>query len=404
MKFNGQRNDTIKSISINHQRLQSLCIEHRTGTKLLSSQQNHGNNNNNYMYLYDHNTMTYKWCVGIYHLLFFIIINKCTQHSVLSLTARYRARVAYDGAGFAGFQIQEGRPDMRTVQGCLEDALRRRLNDSTVRVVAAGRTDAGVHARGQAIHWTTERSLRGSDTRYNNEDDDNYHCKDDNPKTTTNDKDTLEAIESSLQKMLPPDVIVWNMQPVPPPFTKTILGWDGTVRQCLVEWNVLFDSTRKLYSYRLCMAPVMDPLDRHHRWHPERVHWWVNATVLQEALQLYVGVHNFAAFANAIDQSERKTGKPVDTIRTVYRVTWVAEDGPKGYYRIDFEVQGALYKQVRTMVNTALDVCRGRQTLDSIRSLLDPQFNKTRPDNKSRPAPPEGLTLEYVYFDNDPDF
>ncbi len=68
---------------------------------------------------------------------------------------RYRARVAYDGGGFLGMQYQ---PNGRTVQGALQAALAQRCNLPGVKVVAASRTDSGVHARGQAIHFDLDHS------------------------------------------------------------------------------------------------------------------------------------------------------------------------------------------------------------------------------------------------------
>lgn len=305
---------------------------------------------------------------------------------------RYRARVAYDGRRFQGFQLQQhGR---RTVQGELEAALNKRLTSSTertIRVVAAGRTDAGVHARGQAIHFDVPTTIEEED-----------------------------QVCFSLNKMLPPDVRIWNLQRAPALVTKQIpvqnKEFDDDGRRATndsddeeqkqetvtatFKWNVLFDSTQKLYSYRLSLAPVMAPIDRHARWHPKQA-GEIDAQRLQRILKLYEGTHDFRAFAGAVEQLEKATGSTLNTVRTVYTAELVEEDAHWGHYRIDFLLKGALYRQVRNMVGAALDVCSGNVSEDDFLRLLD--GSKKRPDNRSKPAPPEGLTLERVYFD-DPAF
>jgi tRNA pseudouridine38-40 synthase len=128
-------------------------------------------------------------------------------------------------------------------------------------------------------------------------------------------------------------------------------------------------------------------------------------TTLRRVLSYYVGTHDFRAFAGAIERTERDTGMAICTIRTVYAVDLVLEDDTNSqHYRIDFIIQGALYKQIRNMVGTAVDVCRGALSEDEFVQLLHQDSTKlSRIHNRSRPAPPQGLTLENVYFD-DPDF
>lgn len=168
---------------------------------------------------------------------------------------------------------------------------------------------------------------------------------------------------------------------------------------------------------------------------------------LQRILQLYVGTHDFKAFGGQLEQNEKKSGMVINTVRTVYRVELVKESlndgynvnfgnnnnkdapqqsidhqskkvtgfiGEEGNYRIDFLLQGALYKMVRNMVGTAMEVWMGRMPEEQLRQLLshhgssDDDSGSTankrtmrRKDNKSKPAPPEGLTLECVYYEND---
>jgi tRNA pseudouridine38-40 synthase len=292
---------------------------------------------------------------------------------------RYRSRVAYNGAGFQGFQLQN--PPARTIQGELEQVLTERFQQP-VRVVGAGRTDAGVHARGQAFHFDLEPTLKSESSQ----DDDGSISEQD-----------LASIEYSLNRMLRPDVRLWNLQRAPPPAYKIIGDPNGPPVE--LAWNVIHDSTRKLYSYRISVGAVMEPLERHSRWHPDQASR-LDLDQLERLLKCYEGTHDFRAFAGAIEQLEKKAGRAVDTVRTVYSVDLVAEGN--GMYRMDFSIKGALYKQIRNMVGTAINTCMGDMSEETFRWLLArDDASVTRDDNKSKPAPPEGLTLEYVYFDDD---
>lgn len=422
-------------------------------------------------------------CTTITPLLFLIIGR--AEALAITTVQRYRARVAYDGHGFSGFQLQT-RKNCRTVQGVLEDVLNRRIlgldiynaniaEQRVIKVVAASRTDSGVHARGQAIHFDVpllgDSNSKGSSSGMDAPLMDNA--------------DDLSSVCVSLNQMLTPDVRLWNLQRVPPGLiTKPVAAAararrrrarllsaaavsnhddfdddddDGSNNNDVsaaeaasnladFQWNVLFDSTQKLYSYRLSLAPVMDPLERHTRWHPplnkrRRRHAMDDGDdgcsstddddidefvdMLRRILKHYEGTHDFRAFAGAVERAEKKAGGSflVSTIRTVYSVDLIREDpvggdeaataaggcGNNNNFRIDFRLKGALYKQVRNMVGTALDVCRGNVSEEEFLRLLrqeqqdDDAPPLTRVDNRSKPAPPEGLTLEMVYFD-DPNF
>jgi tRNA pseudouridine38-40 synthase len=371
---------------------------------------------------------------------------------------RYRARVAYDGSAFSGFQLQKTRPDGRrcrsTVQGELERVLNQRLlgivkhheyhTHRGIKVVAASRTDAGVHARGQAIHFDVPQRTGDDDSKSM---DDDATLLSPRQKTTLrlpDNENDLERVCDSINKMLTPDIRMWNLQRVPPDceITKAI---DSTTRRALrleeihaedddtiemadFQWNVLFDSTKKLYSYRLCLGPVMPPLERHVRWHVPPTTATSSSSSsstlkpirlddLQRVVSHFVGTHDFAAFAGAVERSERKTRRSVSTIRTVFAVNVMSEDEPSActsgnsrdgtsdattarYCRIDFVLKGALYKQVRNMVGTAVDVCLGNMSEDYLVRLLKRHELYSRVNNPCKPAPPQGLTLEHVYFED----
>ena len=166
----------------------------------------------------------------------------------------------------------------------------------------------------------------------------------------------------------------------------------------------------------------MDPLLRYQRWQLDWGHD-VDIALLESVLQEYIGTHDFKCFSGMLEQTAKKrafsssnstTIKPLDTIRTVYNVTLTREDGDdysddQELYRIDIHLQGALYKMVRNMVGTAVDVSRGWLAYETFQTLLlDPKNNNesslSRKDNPCKPAPPQGLTLERVYYDDDDDF
>jgi len=290
---------------------------------------------------------------------------------------RYRARVAYDGSGFSGFQLQSGK-DVRTVQGVLEAALAQRLwpfvdtaRDRPVVCVGAGRTDTGVHAQGQAIHFEVDKVIQ----------------------------DDLNKVEYAINSMLPDDVCIFHLQPCPPPRSKTVSQYQGPMVTREVPWNALYESQSKTYVYRLSMAPTMHPLDRHTRWHPV----WDKTTPiqdqidrLQDCLQLYVGTHDWRAFAGNVLHLEQD-GERLDTVRTVYNATLIHEEDSN--YKIVVQLSGALYRMVRNLVGTAVDVARGQESMELIQTLLSEAPDRSQ--NPCKPAPPQGLTLEWIDFGED---
>lgn len=266
-------------------------------------------------------------------------------------------------------------------KGVLEKALSTRFN-RLVRVVGSGRTDAGVHARGQAIHFDLKpHELVVSSKRQNNN----------KPNQTV-----LEQLERSLHKMLPDDVVVWDIQQAPS-VTKVVEGFYQN-QPVTIPWNAIFDPLGKLYVYRFAVGQSMDPLDRHQRW--LLPYSSLNTDLLRDCLGLYVGHHDFRAFAGRVEQVEKQkgNGRPLDTCRLVYRAELIQESDR--YYRMEFHLKGALYKMVRNMVGTAIRVAQNRMDIDTVKTLLKKDSGRARKHNPSKPAPPQGLTLERVYFDD----
>jgi tRNA pseudouridine38-40 synthase len=163
---------------------------------------------------------------------------------------RYRARVEYDGTDFAGFQIQ---PGARTVQGELEAALTRISGGSRVRVAAAGRTDAGVHAIGQVIAFTDPKGRSATE------------------------------LARALDALLPGDVAIREVRRVPAGFNPRYAARYREYRYTV--WNGPRSPLRERFS-----LGVRDPLD---------------TAAMERAGSVLVGRHDFSAFGVAHRQPVR---------------------------------------------------------------------------------------------------
>jgi len=172
------------------------------------------------------------------------------------------------------------------------------------------------------------------------------------------------------------------------------------------DFHAITHATEKLYTYRFATASSHDPFKRIYQTH---VHHAVDLSALSSALAAFEGRRDFRAFAGQVEAKSRDMGVDcIDTVRTVRSVTLVSEGG--GDYRIEVRLKGALYKMVRNMVGVALDVARGRYDPGHVRRLLnvdaegEPVSGKkapTRSENPSKPAPPQGLCLESVEYDQE---
>ena len=247
---------------------------------------------------------------------------------------RYVLKIAYDGTEYAGWQRQK---NALSVQECLENALEQAL-DIDVRVVASGRTDAGVHAAGQVCHF---------------------------------DSDSLtvppEKLPDCLNRFLPPDI-------------RLLEGWEGRDG---------FDSNRSAKRKTYCYSPYesrreMPLLERY----AVRVDELPKIEDLRRVAKLFEGEHDFKAFCAS--GSSVKT-----TVRTVYEVkVEEMETFALRVVKIYVTGNGFLYNMVRTMAGELLDLASSKKAEESLQKAF--QTGDRNLLGKTMPA--KGLLLQSVEY------
>jgi tRNA pseudouridine38-40 synthase len=256
---------------------------------------------------------------------------------------RLRLLLAYDGTDFYGAQVQPGR---RTVGSELEGALAR-LTGEAVRVTFAGRTDRGVHAEGQVAHCDLATAL--SD----------------------------ERLWRALNGVLPRDVAVLRLATAPPDF------------------HARYGAHWREYRYRVWNGPVRLPSLARTTWHLTRP---LDLGALNAAVAALLGEHDFAAFAGQGLGGGRQQAR--STVRSVLRAEWAAvpSDTPEQAGRIVelwIRANAFLPQMVRAIVGAAVEVGLGRRDGAWLAWCL----RERRRANVSAPAPPQGLTLWQVGYE-----
>ena len=250
------------------------------------------------------------------------------------MSVRLRLDVAYDGTEFSGSAVQSGR---RTVQGTLEEALRRVLR-SDVSTTCAGRTDAGVHARGQVCHVDVDGAPPPEDVR------------------------------RRLGAVLPADVRV------------------PAVRRVDDSFDARFSALWRRYAYRVCDdAAAVDPLRRR-----EVLAWRrpVDPDRMNAASAILLGEHDFAAFCR------KREG--ATTIRTLVEFCWARRSD--GIVVGDVVADAFCHNMVRSLVGALLAVGDGRRTVTWPAEVLADR----RRHPAVVVVPPHGLTLEEVGYPPEP--
>ena len=235
------------------------------------------------------------------------------------MAMRMKCTISYDGTGFAGYQVQ---PNKRTVQGDIEAALARIHKGESVKINASGRTDAGVHAKGQVIHFDT--SLKLPEDKW------------------------IVALNSHL-----PDDIVMHQ-----------------VKRTADDFHARFDALRKEYRYFIRLSKLRDPFSRQYAYHYK---YPINVKMMEKAAETLIGTYDFTSFCSAKTEVE-------DRVRTI-NVIDIVEDEDVLMFR--FVGNGFLYNMVRILVGTLLEVGRGlkmpEQMVEILAAMDRNQAGKTAP-------------------------
>jgi tRNA pseudouridine38-40 synthase len=221
--------------------------------------------------------------------------------------AHYKSIIAYDGSEFSGYQRQVS--ELRTVQGAIEQSLRK-IGWRGETIMASGRTDAGVHAKGQVISYDLEWT-KGSD-----------------------------VLTRALNSQLPADIAVWETQPAE------------------TDFHPRFSAVRRHYRYSLLALWHRDPLRERYAW---RLRPGFDLEAMASVASLMVGRHDFAAFGTAPNPQGH-------TVRQVHRAQWQSAEER---YWFDIEADAFLYHMVRRLVAAMVAVGSGQSTEESIACLLE---------------------------------
>ncbi|PCI92981.1 tRNA pseudouridine(38-40) synthase TruA [Candidatus Aerophobetes bacterium] len=240
--------------------------------------------------------------------------------------------LCYDGTHFHGWQ--------KTFYPSIEEELAKALLTALqqrVKLQAASRTDAGVHAEGQIVNFILEENSVD-----------------------------LHKLQYSLNQLLPSSILVKEIEIAEDSFHPTT------------------DATGKEYEYRLTTSKYLDPFKRNSHWHfPKKL----DLDLMNDAAKLLIGKKDFKALTNF------KIEPYTDTIRTLYRIE-IRED--KDDFLITILGDHFLYKMARNIAGLICYVGAGKIPLEDVENVLAQKLRK----NAGMTAPAKGLTLKKIYYKN----
>lgn len=245
---------------------------------------------------------------------------------------RYLITISYDGTNFSGYQKQ---PKLRTVQGELEKVLKEINGGKKVSVHSSGRTDAGVHAMAQKVHFDLETKI------------------------------TSEKLVKGMNSLLPEDIYVRNAMEVNDDF------------------HARFSAIGKEYVYVLNMGEY-NPLERNYVCQYNKK---LDVVAMERAMKYLEGTHDYKSFTKADCETD-------DYVRTISQANLIRD--PKNLNKITFSFVGTgfLRYMVRNMVGTLIEVGEGKLRSEEVIDILKQQDRRSA----GKTANPEGLYLRNVFY------
>lgn len=254
--------------------------------------------------------------------------NLTNVHTYLVELRNIKLILEYDGTSYHGWQRQ---PNLPTVQEAVEESLSRLFKEE-IKVIAAGRTDAHVHAKGQVINFKTRASL------------------------------PIEAIKPALNSYLPDDIRVKKAECVP------------------LNFHARRDALKRTYRYIIYNHPFSSPFYRNFAWYiPDEL----SLEEMKKASRHLIGKHDFSSF--------QAQGSPAPPVRRLERISIFKREK---FIITELTADSFLYRMVRNIMGTLVEVGRGRLSPDEVRDILEAKDRKFAGPT----APPQGLYLMRVEY------
>lgn len=244
----------------------------------------------------------------------------------------YKVVIAYDGTQYSGWQVQ---PNATSIQQLIQEAIAVIVRHE-VNLIGSGRTDAGVHALGQVAHFKCHHEI-----------------------------DCYRFL-ASINGLLPKDIRVLQIEEVE------------------LAFHAQRSAVSKIYHYHLYLGKVQLPFNRLYSYH---VHEKIDLGLIEKAIPYFIGKHDFTSFTN-----EHRSGvAAINPVRTLERLDMRAEEHG---VRLEFQSEGFLYKMVRNIVGTLLDIGSGKMQVAEIEAIFAAKDRR----KSGRAAPPQGLFLVQVFY------